>query len=73
MADVLQRIEAYKREEIAAAKRACPLASLRQRAADASLVRPEMGRRTVPLEKKGYPSLIPVTRFDRPVKRGRFA
>src|SRR5213078_4065607 len=36
MAGVLERIEAYKREEIAAAKRARPLATLREQAARAA-------------------------------------
>src|SRR5947199_9188118 len=36
MADALTRIEAYKREEIAAAKRARPLAALREQAARAA-------------------------------------
>lgn len=40
MADVLKKIEAYKREEIAAAKAACPRAEMQSAARDASPVRP---------------------------------
>src|SRR5438128_10244417 len=43
MADVLERIEAYKREEIAAAKRARPPAVLREAAAGASPPRGFLG------------------------------
>src|SRR5215471_11678067 len=39
MSDILTRIEAYKREEIAAAKRACPLSEVEARAKAASAPR----------------------------------
>ena len=39
MSDILTRIEAYKREEIAAAKRACPPAEMEARARAASAPR----------------------------------
>ncbi len=43
MADVLDRILAYKREEVAAAKRAVPFEAMRDRAEAASAVRPFAG------------------------------
>ena len=43
MSDILQRIEAYKREEIASAKSARPLAELRRAAPDAPPVRDFVG------------------------------
>ena len=39
MADILRKIESYKRDEIAAAKRVCPLSELQARVAQASPVR----------------------------------
>ena len=54
MSDILKRIESYKRDEIAAAKRACPLADLEARAKAASAPRGFVGALGARLARGDY-------------------